>query len=189
MTANRLPKNLYKSVRLYTISSAPAASLALNLRSIVSMKKLVTSSISLLAWLLGAAASTDPIATKSIDTAIQDTGAKELSSLISGVWQADAVQELIARSGGREEPQCSALHRPSMAHRTANDAACRVAVEKDNAVPRLDGRVSRHKNAANVSSLIRRMGSSQSEKKVPETQRCFVSEKNERKRTLLTPAS
>jgi hypothetical protein len=39
------------------------------------------------------------------------------------------------------------------------------------------------KNAANVSSLIRRMGSSQSEKKVPETQRCFVSEKNERKRT------
>jgi hypothetical protein len=39
------------------------------------------------------------------------------------------------------------------------------------------------KNAANVSSLIRRMGSSQSEKKVLETQRCFVSEKNERKRT------
>jgi hypothetical protein len=33
------------------------------------------------------------------------------------------------------------------------------------------------KNAANVSSLIRRMGSSRSEKKVLETQRCFVSEK------------
>jgi hypothetical protein len=61
------------------------------------MKKLVTSSISLLAWLLGAAASTDATATKSTDTAIQDTGAKELSSLISGVWQGDAVQELIAR--------------------------------------------------------------------------------------------
>jgi hypothetical protein len=39
------------------------------------------------------------------------------------------------------------------------------------------------KNVANASSLIRRMGSSQSEKKVLETQRCFVLEKNERKRT------
>jgi hypothetical protein len=41
------------------------------------------------------------------------------------------------------------------------------------------------KNAANVSRVIHRMGSSRIEKKVPETQRCFVSEKNERKCTLL----
>jgi len=37
------------------------------------------------------------------------------------------------------------------------------------------------KNATNVSSVIHRMRSSPIEKKVPETQRCFVSEKNERK--------
>jgi len=50
--------------------STPAASLVLDRFSIVTMKNFVTSSISLLAWLLGAAASTDPIATKSIDTAL-----------------------------------------------------------------------------------------------------------------------
>ena len=37
------------------------------------------------------------------------------------------------------------------------------------------------KNAANVSRVIRRMGSSRIEKKVPETLRCFVSEKMKEK--------
>jgi hypothetical protein len=54
-------------------------------------------------------------------------------------------------------------------------------VEKDNGIPSVDRRASGHENAANLSRLIHRMGSSRSEKKVSAKLARFVSGKNERK--------
>jgi hypothetical protein len=61
-------------------------------------------------------------------------------------------------------------------------------VEKDNGIPSVDRRASGHENAADLSSVIHRMRSSQIEKKVPETRRCFVSQKMKENEPCPNPA-
>jgi len=84
-------------------------------------------------------------------------------------------------SGGREGPPCSALHRPSIAHRTAKGAACWVAVEKDNGVPSVDSRASGYEKRSRFEQCHSARGFIAEREKGSRNAEGFCIGKNERK--------